>query len=56
MTQEFCFLVFSFVLVTFGLAWPIVKNFAVFNGVPYYSKDPAFYYWLDQTQAPLKKA
>jgi peptide/nickel transport system substrate-binding protein len=40
----------------FGLAWPVVKNFAVFNGVPFYSKDPAFFYWLDQTQAPLKKA
>jgi peptide/nickel transport system substrate-binding protein len=39
----------------FGLAWPVVKNFAVFNGVPFYSKDPAFFYWLDQTKAPLKK-
>ncbi len=40
----------------FGLAWPVVQNFAVFNGVPFYSKDPIYYYWLDQSKAPINKA
>jgi ABC-type transport system substrate-binding protein len=38
----------------FNVAWPAVRNFSVFNGLAwgYLWKN----YWIDDTQAPLKKA
>lgn len=38
----------------FNLAWPVIRNFSVFNGLSwgYLWKN----YWIDDTQAPLKKA
>jgi hypothetical protein len=38
----------------FNVAWPAVRNFSVFNGLQwgYLWKN----YWIDDTQAPLKKA
>ena len=37
----------------FNVAWPAVRNFSVFNGLQwgYLWKN----YWIDETQAPLKK-
>ena len=38
----------------FNVAWPAVRNFSVFNGLAwgYLWKN----YWIDETQAPIKKA
>jgi peptide/nickel transport system substrate-binding protein len=38
-----------------SLAWPAVKNFLAFRGSNASFHGAEYYYWLDQTQAPLKK-
>ena len=37
----------------FQVAWPVLGNFGVFQGD---SRGPNFNWWIDETQAPMKKA
>jgi ABC-type transport system substrate-binding protein len=39
-----------------ALAWPAVKNYLAFQGVNSSFHGVEYYYWLDDTKAPLKKA
>jgi hypothetical protein len=39
-----------------SLSWPAVKNYLAFQGSIASFHGAEFYYWLDETKAPLKKS
>src|SRR5205823_9503966 len=39
----------------FALAWPNVRNYNIYRSVGTYARPDPYFYWLDDTQPPMKK-